>query len=395
MKLKRLPEDFQVEEQTSLAVGGGPFALYRLTKQSLGTLEAIDAVGRRWKLPPRAVGFAGLKDKHAQTTQHVTIRGGPRRNLSQTNLTLEYLGQAARPIHASDIIANRFSIVIRDLSPEEVQRATEALAAIKRDGLPSYFDNQRFGSLGQSAEFIARPWCLGDYQRALWLALADPNVHDRPRDQKEKQAIRDHWGNWPACVHLVADPQRQTMIRFLADHPVDYRRAIALFPQELRSIWLAAFQSDLWNQVLAALIRNVCGARSLPTHRIARHDLPFLAELDDDQRRQLQTTMLPLPSARLHLDGHSLEPLYHQALAAEGLELRQIRVKYPRDSFFSKGERPAVVWPGDFQDEAAGDEYYDGARKLVLRFSLPRGAYATLLIKRIAGDLPDDEAGDD
>ena len=50
MKLKRLPEDFQVEEQISLAATGGPFVLYRLTKQSLTTLEAAHAVAQRWKL---------------------------------------------------------------------------------------------------------------------------------------------------------------------------------------------------------------------------------------------------------------------------------------------------------------------------------------------------------
>ena len=65
MKLKRIPEDFQVDEQIALEATGGPIALYRLTKQSLGTREAIDAVARRWNLPLRAMAFAGLKDRHA------------------------------------------------------------------------------------------------------------------------------------------------------------------------------------------------------------------------------------------------------------------------------------------------------------------------------------------
>ena len=58
MKLKRLIEDFQVEEQVSLVADGGPFALYRLTKQSIGTPEAIDAIARRWNLPPNQLAFA-------------------------------------------------------------------------------------------------------------------------------------------------------------------------------------------------------------------------------------------------------------------------------------------------------------------------------------------------
>src|SRR5437870_5023363 len=100
MKLKRLAEDFQVAEQIALRPTGGPFALYRLTKQSLGTPEAIDAIVRRWNLKRGDVAFAGLKDRHALTRQYVTIHGGPRRGLSQTSIDLEYLGEAERPIHA-------------------------------------------------------------------------------------------------------------------------------------------------------------------------------------------------------------------------------------------------------------------------------------------------------
>src|SRR5687768_4074569 len=50
MKLKSTPEDFQVVEQIALQPTGGLFALYTLTKQSLGTPEALAAVERRWGL---------------------------------------------------------------------------------------------------------------------------------------------------------------------------------------------------------------------------------------------------------------------------------------------------------------------------------------------------------
>src|SRR4051812_45860714 len=106
MKLKRLPEDFQVAEEISLRPDGGPFALYRLTKQSLSTLEAIDAIARRWKLPRQKIAFAGLKDKHALTSQYMTILAGPRRGWSESNLSVEYIGQVTRAIHASAILSN-------------------------------------------------------------------------------------------------------------------------------------------------------------------------------------------------------------------------------------------------------------------------------------------------
>ena len=70
-------------------------------------------------------------------------------------------------------------------------------------------------------------------------------------------------------------------------------------------------------------------------------------------------------------------------IADEQLELRQLRVKYPRDSFFSKASRRAVVRPGGLSVEAGDDEMYAKSRKLRLSFNLPRGSYATVLVKRL------------
>lgn len=386
MKLKRLATDFEVEEQISLRLGSGPFALYRLTKQSLGTLEALQAIEDKWNLPRQRVAFAGLKDRHATTSQYITIRGGSSRGFSQTNLGLEYVGQVERPIHASDINGNRFRIVVRDLSKIESQSTQSRIEELSRDGLPNYFDNQRFGSVGESGEFIAKPWCLGNYERALWLALADPNVHDRVVDRDEKAMLRNQWGNWQLCSERIDPSVRQDVVKQLARQPGDFRRALAAFPHSLRSLWLAAFQSHLWNQVLARLVVQEVGNEQTEMHQIGSAHLPFFGRLNDSQRGRLQNTLLPLPSARLHLENDDLRPLYDQLLEAEGIELRQVRVKYPRDTFFSKGERKAVFQPSELTHSIEADDLYSGCEKLTLAFTLPRGCYATILIKRLFGN---------
>ena len=182
---------------------------------------------------------------------------------------------------------------------------------------------------------------------------------------------------------------------FLAGQPNDFRRAIALLRQDLRSLWLAAFQSHLWNQILADLIRQTCPPEQSACQVIGRRELPFFVDLNDSQRQQLHTTLLPLPSARLHLETGPLQTLYERALAAEGLELRQVRVKYPRDSFFSKGERAALFRPGDLTYESAADDVYPGRYKLSLQFRLPRGSYATILMKRVTGQSGEELADED
>ncbi len=387
MKLKCLPEDFRVTELTKRPIPGrGPFALYRLTKTSLGTPEAIDAILKRWNLARQQVSYGGLKDRHAVTEQFVTIKNGPRNGQMQTNLELTYLGQTDQPFEAADIAGNRFEIVMRSMSDDELACATQAIDDVTLNGVPNYFDDQRFGSLGQSGEFIAVPWCRGDYERALWLALADSNEHDRPTDRDERQLLRDRWGDWPGLKADMPRGSRRSIVTYLVDHPTDYRRALALMRLDLRGLWLSAFQSAVWNRLLAESLRDLCRLEQLRDVEFGERPAPFFHSLDESQRWELAGLELPLPSGRLKLEGGPLFDRLQRVLAEFGLEPRTMRVKYPRDVFFSKGQRAAIYLPGNLQHQSDGDEVYEGRRKLKLSFELPRGSYATILIKRLTDE---------
>jgi tRNA pseudouridine13 synthase len=384
VKLKRLPEDFQVEELTEFApVGAGDFAIYRVTKRGLGTREAIDALVQRWNLSPSQVSYGGLKDKHAISTQHISIRRGPHRSLQQTNLSLEYLGQAQQAFGSGDVSGNRFQIVLRSLSRREVTLAEAAIEEARRDGLPNYFDDQRFGSLGDSGEFVARAWIAGDYERACWLALADSNPLDRPRDRQEKAWLRELWGRWPECKARMSGSQRQPVVSFLCNRPTDFRGAFVRIRQDLRSLFIAAFQSHLWNRILAAHILSTCPAPLIIPVALKVGGVPFFGSLSDATRAALQLD-LPLPSSRIKLADGPVKELVDRSLGEVGLTLREIRVKYPRDSFFSKGTRPALSNARTLTYEADDDELYPRQQKLRLQFDLPRGSYATIVVKRIA-----------
>lgn len=397
MKVKRLPEDFVVEELTDLQPGRqGEFSLYRLRKQGLSTLEAVAAIQRRWELPRRKLSWGGLKDKYAVTTQYLTIHRGPQRELEQTHLTLEYLGRVERPFEAGDIRANRFDLALRAMTSGDVARAQEALPALARWGLPNYFDDQRFGSVGSSGEFIAEPWIRGDYERTLWLALAEPNRSDRPEERSEKELLRQHWGEWRECKRLLSRSHRRSIVTFLDDRPGDFKGAWARVNQDLRSLYLAAFQSQLWNELLAALIRRHAPADALVEVGLRTGSLPFFHRLTDDASAVLSEAMLPLPSARIRPDDivePAMRELVQKTLSRRGLELRMLRVKYPRDTFFSKNWRRAVVPAVGLEHSTTADELHPGRQVLRLRFELPRGSYATILIKRLTDAAEfDDEA---
>ncbi len=383
MKLKRIPEDFQVEELTTVVADGGGFALYCLTKRSLGTPEAIEAIARCWNLPRHCISYGGLKDKHALTRQYVTVRHGLRRGLEQPQFELQYLGQTARAFTPHDIAGNRFNIVLRDLSVSALAQAEAALGETLACGLPNYFDDQRFGSVGESREFIAHPWCLGNYERALWLALADAHPHDRPDEREQKRLIREYWGRWPECKAALARSNRRSIITYLADKPGDFKGAFARMRADLRGIYLAAFQSFLWNRLLAAQIRQAVPADQLCHVPLEMEPAPFFRTLDPGRRAELAAAVIPLPSARSRWNMGLWLPLLEQILAEFGMELRQLRVKHPRDSFFSKGSRAALIAPAAVGHRSEPDELYPRRHKLALQFELPRGAYATILVKRL------------
>lgn len=386
MKLRCLPDDFHVEELAQPEIGRGEFALYRLSKRSLGTPEAVGAICRHWKLSREHVAFGGLKDRHAFTEQYVTIWRGPRRNLAETNVRLVYLGQTPRKFESSDIDANRFEIVLRDLSAEAADNAIAAFHSAARDGLPNYFDDQRFGSVGVSGEFVAQAWCRGDFERTLWLAIAEDNVHDRPRDREEKALLRERWGNWSLLAEEMNDELRRAVAGYLNLRPRDFRTALTRLSVENRRMYLAAFQSHLWNEILSATLRSIVPASNLVEAQIGTAAVVFYRNVEPALKARLDSLALPLPTAREKLEGDPRKPLYETIAGRYGLEVRTLRVKYPRDSFFSRGDRNAAYTPENFAAAVGTDELHAPRRKLTLRFVLSRGSYATILVKRILLD---------
>ena len=393
MKLRRVPEDFQVDEQTRVRPEKGPFAFYRLTKTSIGTPEAISAIVEKWNVHRKRISYGGLKDRHAVTTQFFTIHNGPKKSLQQKSLNVEYLGQIESPFTPAEIDGNRFRLVLRDMSAEDVQRAELAAKQISETGLPNYFDNQRFGSLGQSREWIARAWCLGNWERALWLALADGHEGDSASEKKQKQILRELWGKWPECQTSLERSSRRSIVTYLSDkakvgRDPDYRGALARISVDLRGLYLSAYQSAIWNRLLTRYMESQCSPDDLLPFELISGRCVFPLRLQAENARQLCRESLPLPCARIERPEGLVGDLLDEVLREEQIELREIRVKYPRDSFFSKGTRSVLICPDGLQWAASEDEMYPGRQKLTLEFALPRGSYATILVKRITDEDP-------
>ncbi len=383
MKLKCQPEDFLVEELPVIEPGrDGRFTFYRLSKTGIGTLEALEAIRHRWNLSTGQIAHGGLKDKHATTIQYLTILGGPERSLHQSNLELEPLGRMDRPYGPQGFRGNRFTIVMRDLTPTAATSAEKEAISLK-EGIPNYFDDQRFGSLGKSGDFIAEAWVKGDQERALYLALAEPNDHDRPDARAEKDILRATWGQWVEAKAQLQRSHARSLVTYLVDHPTDFKGAFARLNKPLRSLYFSAYQSHLWNLLLARWIHTIARPEQIVEIDFAAARLPLFRHLEPEQIKRLTAEPIPLPSARDPLPTGPLGEIVVALLAERGLTWEAIRVRGLKDLFFSKGSRAGVMQPGRLEVTRGDDELYKGKICLTLAFELPRGAYATLLVKRL------------
>src|SRR5262245_53651146 len=260
MTIKHIPDDFLVEELIDFEASQGPFALYRLEKTGWTTPDSLAVIRRRWQLNPRRLSYGGLKDRHARTIQHFSIFRGPQRNMNHQGFAVVYLGQVEQPFTSDQINANRFQIVVRGLTATDVTIALEALEEVRSVGVPNYFDDQRFGSTSAGStssehQFIAKEILLGRYEEALRLALAAPYEFDRRPQKQEKALLRAHWGDWPKLKAVLPKGHARSLITYLVDHPTDCRGAIERLRPELRSLYLSAYQSHLWNRQLALWLR--------------------------------------------------------------------------------------------------------------------------------------------
>lgn len=385
MKVKQTPDDFRVEELTDVTPGmRGDFAFYRLQKRGWTTTDALEMIRRRWRIDARRISFGGLKDRHAATVQYLTVFRGPRRGLNQQDVVLDYLGQIEQPYASDAIRANRFEIRLREVATDDQNRVLSAVDDVRGDGIANYFDDQRFGSVGTDGDFIGKRMVLGDYEGALKLALTAPYEFDRAEQRQTKAMLRDHWGGWPECGDMLPAGHARDLVNYLRHQPDDYRGAVARLRPELQGMYLAAYQSHLWNRILAGWLEDSLPAGQRLTIETKRGPLPMPQGLGDEQRGRLRGVTITLPAARSRFDATApWAAAAERVLNEEGLAWSDLKLRQLRKPFFARGERSALVFPEDIIASAVDDNRHPGRRAVQLAFTLPRGSYATMVVKRL------------
>ncbi|MFT6914302.1 MAG: tRNA pseudouridine13 synthase [Motiliproteus sp.] len=149
--IRVVPEDFRVDEQLGYTPAGSGEHLYVLLRKRGENTQWIarqlaDLAGIR----PMDVNYAGLKDRHAVTSQWFSLwlPGQPDPDLSglPSSVTVLKTARHNRKLKRGGHQCNRFVLRIRnlELSGDLEQR----LEAIRHKGVPNYYGEQRFGHGG-------------------------------------------------------------------------------------------------------------------------------------------------------------------------------------------------------------------------------------------------------
>jgi tRNA pseudouridine13 synthase len=381
MKLKQKIGDFRVRELLEPVSEGssGEHRVYRVTKRKLTSIEAAAELAREAGVPPAAVAMAGLKDRQGITIQHMSIHRGPVVSVRRGDLQIETVGSLSTEVSAEQSSGNAFELVLRGLEGVELAALRTGLAAVRRDGLINYFDDQRFGNLRHGQGWIALDLIRGQTERALQRLLTAPSRADDPRTAGFKQGLRRAWGDWKACRELAGrGGAHHSVFEHLKGDPEDFAGAFGHVATRLRLIHLYAFQSHLWNRAVAALVREATPLEERIVLQGAEGPLVF-----PTGPLELPPTFR-LPGVRLEDVNERVRELLADALAAMRLVPADLEISGVPGFAFKGEERATVIHPRHLRVRPAEpDEENRGSRKVRVRFELSRGAYATLLVRRL------------
>ena len=162
--VERVPEHFCVDEVPSYEpCGEGPHWYVRIRKRGLTTQDAVRRIARAAAVERKHLGVAGQKDKHAVTTQWVSI---PERGVNPEDwepidrVEVLDVSRHTNRLKVGHLKANRFTLTFTEVDADAGPRFEAVVARIRERGVPNYFGTQRFGT-GQRNLDEALTWLEG------------------------------------------------------------------------------------------------------------------------------------------------------------------------------------------------------------------------------------------
>jgi len=180
--IRQTPDDFVVHEIPAYAPSGeGDHVFVHLEKRGLTTLELVRRLAEATDTSKDDIGFAGMKDRHAVTTQWVSIPWREPVDALEPHLVLDdvrvlEVSRHGHKLRTGHLHGNRFTLTLRDLVPGAAAEIADGLRLLAEAGVPNAFGPQRFGRDGTLGE-DATAWVRGERRapkdkrkRRLWFS---------------------------------------------------------------------------------------------------------------------------------------------------------------------------------------------------------------------------------
>ena len=379
--IKETPEDFLVAEiPLYLPCGEGEHTFAEIEKRGITTLEALRRLAKALGIAERDMGYAGMKDARGVTRQTFSIpRVAPDRVLGLEVQGIRVLSASLHrnKLKLGHLRGNRFRLRVRGVTADAVPSASAVLSVLAKRGVPNYFGEQRYGTQGNS-HLIGAALLRGDYRGAVDALIGDAA---KVTDERWRAAIEAYRrGDLDESLRAFPGHCRteRDLLQRLVKQPDDWEKAFRAVHPRLKKLYLSAFQSFLFDRLLDGRLdrldevvdgdvayKHDNGACFLVTDAAAEavraeaFEISPTGPLFGCKMKEPEGKVLELERQVLDMEGLSLESFnLTGGLRMEG-ERRPLRVPLME---------PTAAWDGE---------------GLVLEFGLPRGSYATAVLREV------------
>ncbi|MCC6013082.1 MAG: tRNA pseudouridine(13) synthase TruD [Candidatus Verstraetearchaeota archaeon] len=387
-RIRVTPEEFLVEEITPEGIivnenlkklnrGKGNYTLAVLKKISKPLLPIISMIERKINAK---ISFAGIKDRRALTYQLISINKTFRGEIKLKGIEIWSIGSSKWKIYPGELKGNRFTIVIRE--PKEIPEY------LNINWIPGYFGHQRFGITRPNTHKIGKLLVKGDFDKAIKEFIAKPYEYEPSYIYEVRKKIEETW-NLKSIINTIPNEliYEKIVINSLI-HDMNAKEAFCRLPKRLLRLFIEAYQSYLFNLILSkrwkeyGLFDVYYGDVISPLDNYFNPSIKIEVKKENYEKlRKLvlkgkAVIMLPLPGS--NVKGIN-EEIYHEIFDLEGIKREDIILAFSNllGMNFKDVYRPVVFYIKNFEILEKSEN------RIKLRFSLPRGCYATILLREI------------
>ncbi|ELY61608.1 tRNA pseudouridine(13) synthase TruD [Natronolimnohabitans innermongolicus] len=385
-----------------------PHLVFRATLSGWDTNDFASRLSDALGCSRERVNWAGTKDKYAVTTQLFSVYGADPGDLPDVDgADLEVLGRAGRSLEFGDLAGNEFELVVSDPdAPENAREITDELHAfggLDSDsdsdgvsvGVPNFFGQQRFGSRRPVTHEVGLEIVRGDWKGAVMAYLGNPTDAE-PESTQDAREFVEETEDWQEAIERFPNRLRyeRSLCHGMAEvdgepEPADFRAALERLPSNLQRLFVHAAQSYAFNLMLSRRLERglpfdepvegdvACfsdtdapGDLELPdTDRLQRVDERRVRSVRRHCERGRAFVTAPLVGTETDLADGEQGEIEREVLEELGLE--QSDFDLPGE-FHSTGTRRAILVRTHLGLET---------EPLTLEFALPKGSYATVLLR--------------